>query len=724
MTEFSLAAELRLHATQFISELAKVKSESKSAEGEVKSGLSALSSAAAKHFESMATHSGAFGKALGSLGTMLPGAFGPVAAGVGALGSAIASVVGASIHHFEALAMSVKAFQRVSGASAADSSRMVAVANTLGVSTEALGRAFFHMNHELADSPGKFQSLGVQIVKNKQGAVDSLGTFLALAQRIHNTTDATQQSAIAFQAFGRQGLALLPILQRDSGELKQIMDLAAKRGEIISQNDINAAEKYEVTQREMRAELGAVFTAIGRQVVPVVTDFTKGLLGLANKVTDITKHFHGLGTVVKAAFSATLIGAIAAIGHHMHSAAEDTADLTAKMQEAQAAIDETKRASSELQGTMVSYLQAQRAVAAGERSIGDAQQTLADRRRSLNDLLRKGAVDTAAVTSAQHALERSTLGVQRATEAQAKAQRTLDELLHKDIPKDRAEAQRALEHAQLGVAEATQRQTEAQAALMDAYQKGDFTQISAAQLGVQEAQLGVKDAADQLTQSQQNLADLQDGAPALNERISDAQNAVTDATSALHDATDAQTDAQTSLTKAQQGNLDFAAQVIKAKHDVASAEQSVTDAQFDQATKLLALNSAWDAQATALVNDADAIDRVNASLTAVGLAPVLTAPTMPPSGNVLDKVRAPGGGLRTMAAGGIIPGPMGTPVPIIAHSGEEIVSAAHASGGRSGPSHVVVPVVLDGREIARVVAPLVRGEQLRGKRRWIDAGLS
>ena len=59
------------------------------------------------------------------------------------------------------------------------------------------------------------------------------------------------------------------------------------------------------------------------------------------------------------------------------------------------------------------------------------------------------------------------------------------------------------------------------------------------------------------------------------------------------------------------------------------------------------------------------------------------------------------GGGRRFEKGGIVPGPIGSPVPILAHGGERVIPTG---GGDGVPIQLESHIYLDGRQIARVVS--------------------
>src|SRR5450756_2583917 len=101
-----------------------------------------------------------------------------VIAGAAVIGGAAILGLGAyameSVNSWAALGESVAKFERVSGATAEESSRLIYVMGELGISSDTASSALFKMTR--AD-PGKLHDLGVEIAKNADGSENLAGTL-------------------------------------------------------------------------------------------------------------------------------------------------------------------------------------------------------------------------------------------------------------------------------------------------------------------------------------------------------------------------------------------------------------------------------------------------------------------------------------------------------------------------------------------------------------------
>jgi hypothetical protein len=166
--------------------------------------------------------------------------------------------------------------------------------------------------------------------------------------------------------------------------------------------------------------------------------------------------------------------------------------------------------------------------------------------------------------------------LEQATEAAARAQQDLNDLLHPSA--------RSLTDAQLDISDATRRQqrsvlavTDAQKALADAQTAGDPEAIAKAQLDLSQATDDVTRANESLADAQQTYNDLLH--PEQTNAYKEAQSKLKDAQQGVKDATDAQNDAAAKLRTAQAGDPEFADKLAAAERGIDAAKRGVADAE-------------------------------------------------------------------------------------------------------------------------------------------------
>lgn len=206
----------------------------------------------------------------GKLGSTLE-ALGPVGAVAGAGVLALGAAAVAGVGKFESLAEKVYQFKAISGATAEQSSELVVALDEFGVSSDQVARGISRLARQATDGKEPLKDLGVTMARDKQGNFDAIGSFERIADAIHNSTDASRQNEIAFKAFGRAGVELIPLLERGSTAIKELGAVAKIRGEIFTDKDLAAAKQLSIDTRSLHDAFNSLEVSIGRDVVPGLT---------------------------------------------------------------------------------------------------------------------------------------------------------------------------------------------------------------------------------------------------------------------------------------------------------------------------------------------------------------------------------------------------------------------------------------------------------------------
>lgn len=185
-----------------------------------------------------------------------------------AAGAGIAIVAAAqkSIESYIALGEQVENYKRVVGGSAEESSRMVSVFNALGVGSDAATGAMFKLSKAIELTPKKLTDLGVVIATDAQGNIDLARTLLSVADAYNAATEQTQKNLIVFDAFGKTGRDMIPILERGSAALR---DLEAAASIVYSDADLARIKEYKVQTAELQQAQDALGQSIGGVLLPI-----------------------------------------------------------------------------------------------------------------------------------------------------------------------------------------------------------------------------------------------------------------------------------------------------------------------------------------------------------------------------------------------------------------------------------------------------------------------
>jgi hypothetical protein len=231
--------------------------------------------------------SGTATTAVRSMGNEILGASGvmKVAAGAAVVGGVAILGLGAyalsSVSSWAALGEKVLAFQRVSGTTAEEASRLIYVMGELGISSDTASAAMFKMTR--AD-PGKLHELGVEIAYNADGSKNLAGTLDNVRAAYQATQDPAQRSLILFTAFGKAGQALAPYLAMSAEQLRVFNAEASKYHAIFTQPEVDQAHEYTLATRAMSAAMEGFGHELAQAVIPALTATVKGVTSLTESV--------------------------------------------------------------------------------------------------------------------------------------------------------------------------------------------------------------------------------------------------------------------------------------------------------------------------------------------------------------------------------------------------------------------------------------------------------
>jgi hypothetical protein len=663
-------------------------------------------------------------KALGLLGPVgqeaaagLTSAAVPVAAIAVAAGVAI-KVIAKGIETFVAGAEAVEKYQRATGASAEESSRLRVAFQDLGIDADTAQQGLVRLNATIAGSPDKLAALGIAVVRNRAGQVDTIATLQSVADAYRATEDPARRAAIVQAAFGRGGQALTPILAKNREELAALFHAADRNGQVFSQKDIDEANQFKVASRELHESMQGLGITLGRAVLPVLTDVVNIMTAGARETNHLLKHLGGLGGVLH-----TLIAPLRAVSGDMAYVAKiekQLADAQAAEEDAaraaiQAAIDEAA-ALDELATKQLAAAQATLTGSRNQLSLERASLSVAQAQQQLSDLSDQAAQRARALSDAEERVVDARQRLAAATETTAGKQREYDRIV-KGFGADSREAaaaQRELtdatyaaQGASLDLADARERAADALAAYNEARSEYGATSREAidAQRGFERAQLDVA------------LA---------SERNTDAQGAANDAGKALNDtvngtgpASQKAKDALAALTDAQKAERDAARGVRDAERAVTDAHNAGAGAAMARRAAELALREAYISQQDTYVALARSVaDQAKAMAEANGetfTAVQYNERFVRTLADLTKGAPAARDALKSFFDLLAKP-PMG---PIAAQdAAANAAYAAHVSDrlsgfGSGGPLAIVVPVTLNGKVIAEAIAPDVTAIQRR-----------
>lgn len=210
--------------------------------------------------------------------------------GVAAVG--IASVTGfakSATSTTISLAKSTAGLARVTGMETEAASRWVNAAKVRGVEAKALNMGFISLSKNIVGATEKgskqakmFEELGVSQKAIQSG--DTEAVLMGVSDAFAGMPDNAQKAALAQKLFGRQAQTLLPLINKGSDALNEQLALSDKYGTTMSQDQVDAALKAAAAQRELNLAMDGLRILFGTTVMPVFTNFIKGLTGFISQL--------------------------------------------------------------------------------------------------------------------------------------------------------------------------------------------------------------------------------------------------------------------------------------------------------------------------------------------------------------------------------------------------------------------------------------------------------
>ena len=211
------------------------------------------------------------------------------AGGAAVAGAALAKFALDGVKQFADLAGEVDNLQDVTGGTAEESSKFVAISKAVGVESSTVASSIFKLSKNVRENAAAFAANGIEIARNAQGGVDLTETMLRVGDAYRETAArGGDANKILTDAFGKGGQAMIDILERSREELDGFLSAAEDHGQLLSEEDLASAREYEVATRELGEAIGEVQRQLGEALIPTLTK-------AADALTSVTDRADALG---------------------------------------------------------------------------------------------------------------------------------------------------------------------------------------------------------------------------------------------------------------------------------------------------------------------------------------------------------------------------------------------------------------------------------------------
>ena len=208
--------------------------------------------------------------------------------------------------------VAVKKLSGITGATAKETSELLAVANYMGIAMEDSAGAFAKFSKnvgaakekmEVARAEGKlgtdiFSKLGYTLedIKGK----NTVEVFKMIQERLRGMKDGAEKTRVEMELFGRTGYQMHAMLNMSAEQMDKVAERAKAMGLIIDDDTAAKSAKLNRELKDLENTGKRLAVSIGHELVPVFNDYAKGVLDVAKEFESMTaEQKEAIGGIVK-----------------------------------------------------------------------------------------------------------------------------------------------------------------------------------------------------------------------------------------------------------------------------------------------------------------------------------------------------------------------------------------------------------------------------------------
>ena len=208
--------------------------------------------------------------------------------------------------------VAVKKLSGITGATAKETSELLAVANYMGIAMEDSAGAFAKFSKnvgaakekmEVARAEGKlgtdiFSKLGYTLedIKGK----NTVEVFKMIQERLRGMKDGAEKTRVEMELFGRTGYQMHAMLNMSAEQMDKVAERAKAMGLIIDDDTASKSAKLNRELKDLENTGKRLAVSIGHELVPVFNDYAKGVLDVAKEFESMTaEQKEAIGGIVK-----------------------------------------------------------------------------------------------------------------------------------------------------------------------------------------------------------------------------------------------------------------------------------------------------------------------------------------------------------------------------------------------------------------------------------------
>lgn len=208
--------------------------------------------------------------------------------------------------------VAVKKLSGITGATAKETSELLAVSNYMGIAMEDSAGAFAKFSKnvgaakekmEVARAEGKlgtdiFSKLGYTL-EQIQGK-NTVEVFKMIQERLRGMKDGAEKTRVEMELFGRTGYQMHAMLNMSAEQMEKVAERAKAMGLIIDDDAASKSAKLNRELKDLENTGKRLAVSIGHELVPVFNDYAKEVLDVAKEFESMTaEQKEAIGGIVK-----------------------------------------------------------------------------------------------------------------------------------------------------------------------------------------------------------------------------------------------------------------------------------------------------------------------------------------------------------------------------------------------------------------------------------------
>lgn len=208
--------------------------------------------------------------------------------------------------------VAVKKLSGITGATAKETSELLAVANYMGIAMEDSAGAFAKFSKNVGEAKEKMEvaraegKLGTDIfsklgytLEQIQGK-DTVEVFKMIQERLRGMKDGAEKTRVEMELFGRTGYQMHAMLNMSAEQMDKVAERAKAMGLIIDDETAAKSAKLNRELKDLENTGKRLAVSIGHELVPVFNDYAKGVLDVAKEFESMTaEQKEAIGGIVK-----------------------------------------------------------------------------------------------------------------------------------------------------------------------------------------------------------------------------------------------------------------------------------------------------------------------------------------------------------------------------------------------------------------------------------------